>query len=91
MYKRVDKQFNEKLAEKGQPRIKLERKIVGLIAEAMMPCGCHAQVSIGAARNVTGVSRMSYHVCADWKQHKYELANAERDLAVRLRKFRRVL
>lgn len=90
-YKREDKAFKAKLSAKGEPVVKAYRKIIGLVAQVMLPCGCSAVVAQGEAHTESGVQHMVHHVCVEWKAHKYELANAERDLAARLKKFRRVL
>jgi hypothetical protein len=72
--------------------IKHQRTIVGLVGEVDLPCGCYAVVAIGqAVIERHGTKHLSCHRCSDWKKHKYELADAERDLAIRLIDFQRKL
>jgi hypothetical protein len=70
-------------------RVKLNRKIIGLVAEVRMPCGCDAIVAQGKALTESGVKHSAAHRCLNWKRHKYELADAERDLAKRLKTYRK--
>jgi hypothetical protein len=72
-------------------KVKLTRKIIGVVAEVKMPCGCAVQVAQGKAVTERGVKHLIFHYCTDWKKHKWVLADAERDLAKRLRKYRRAL
>jgi hypothetical protein len=69
--------------------IKAVRMVVGMVARVDLPCGCHAEVAQGAALTMGGTKHLSVHACAEWKKHKWKLAEAERDLAKRLRKFRK--
>ena len=80
-----------------EARVKLKRQIVGVVAQVTMPCGCNAIVAKGKAfisiRADGGdgeffTKHFVQHVCPEWKRHKYKLADAERDLAKRIRKYR---
>jgi hypothetical protein len=68
-------------------QIKRTRAVIGVVAKVVFPCGCNAVVAKGRAVTEAGVKRISNHHCSDWKRHKYELAEAERDLADRLKKY----
>lgn len=72
------------------PFIKRIRSIAGIVGKVEFPCGCYALVAHGGVefrKFWPCVSHVAGHVCPDWKKHKYELADAERDLAERLKVF----
>ena len=65
-------------------KIKSTRELVGVVGKVSLPCGCYALVAQGKAVLQSGVKHAVTYVCADWKKHKYALAEAERDLARRM-------
>lgn len=73
----------------ASPRIKAVRKIIGVVAQVSFPCGCNAVIARGNATTLAGTRTLVQHACAEWKSHKYRLADAERDLGNRMYKFRR--
>jgi hypothetical protein len=71
-------------------KIKQLRSLAGVVGKVEFPCGCYALVAHGGVqfrKFWPGVSHIVGHCCPDWKKHKYALADAERDLAERLKAF----
>jgi len=57
-----------------------------VIAEAKLSCGCYIRI----IRRSKGQSeRFPVYVCDNWKRHKYELAEIERELAKQVTKMKR--
>ena len=72
--------------------IKATRAIIGLVGKVEFPCGCYAMVAHGKADIQDFDSRhVVVHYCAEWKKHKWELADAERDLSARMKKFKKTV